>query len=160
MKKQNLTISVEVYQDVMELPENIQELFNKAQQAREQAYAPYSHFKVGAAILLDSGEIVIGSNQENAAYPSGLCAERVAVYAAAANFPNSKIIALVVVVGPKNTHLDKPAAPCGSCRQSLFEFEQKQKSPFPIYFMGENGTLLKTNSVSDLMPFGFGPDSL
>lgn len=160
MKKEIVNISIEVYQSFDKLPENIQNLFNKAQQAREQAYAPYSHFKVGAAVLLDSGEIVIGNNQENAAYPSGLCAERVAVYSAAANFPSQKIRALAVAVNDKNNRLDKPAAPCGSCRQSLFEFEQKQKTPFPVYFMGEKGKIIKSNSVSDLLPFGFGPDSL
>lgn len=160
MKTKIIHITTEVYESVLQLPKNIQELFNKAHQAREQAYAPYSRFKVGAAILLDSGEIVVGNNQENAAYPSGLCAERVAAYTAAANFPNQKITALAVVVGSHEEYLQKPAAPCGSCRQSLYEFEEKQKEPFSIFFPGEASTIIKVNSVADLMPFAFGPDSL
>src|SRR5699024_3843898 len=103
MKKHEITIPFEVFDHRSELPEEIRNLLNKAQQARESAYAPYSHFKVGAAILLESGEIITGNNQENAAYPSGLCAERVAAYHAASNFPDQKMIALAVVVEEENT---------------------------------------------------------
>lgn len=160
MKKHVITIPFEVFDHRSELPEEIRNLLNKAQQARESAYAPYSHFKVGAAILLESGEIITGNNQENAAYPSGLCAERVAAYHAASNFPNQKMIALAVVVEEENTTSEIPATPCGSCRQSLFEFEQKQHAPLSVYCMAKSGKIVKISSVSDLLPFGFGPDSL
>lgn len=155
MKKQTITIPLEVYGSVSELPEDIQILMNKAQQARDKAYAPYSCFKVGAAIQLESGEIVIGSNQENAAFPSGLCAERVAVFSAGANFPNQTMRAIAITVQAENHKVKEPISPCGACRQSLAEYEQKQKSPMAVYFMGEIGEVYKVNSVLDLLPLGF-----
>lgn len=127
----------------------------KAQQAREHAYAPYSHFRVGAALRLASGEIILGSNQENAAFPSGLCAERVAVFSAGANFPNQTITDLAITVRAESHEVTEAIAPCGACRQSLAEYEQKQKSPINIYFMGETGQIFKVASVMDLLPLGF-----
>lgn len=160
MKKQTIKIPLEVYESISELPENIQKLMNKAQQAREGAYAPYSRFKVGAALLMDSGDVTTGNNQENAAYPSGLCAERVVVFSAGANFPGHTMTALAITVRAENHQIDKPLAPCGACRQSLLEYEQKQKSPLAIYFMGETGSIVKVASVADLLPFGFGAEDL
>lgn len=155
MKKQHIEIQLEVYETVSELPKEIQELMNKAQEARENAYAPYSHFKVGAAIRLSSGEITIGNNQENAAYPSGLCAERVAIFHTGATFPNESIIAMAISARSQNHILNEPIGPCGACRQSMAEYEQKQKSPIAIYFMGESGKIVKVASVMDLLPLGF-----
>lgn len=155
MKKKTINIPLEVYGSTSELPEDIQKLMNKAQQAREFAYAPYSRFKVGAALQLESGEIVMGSNQENAAYPSGLCAERVAVFSAGANFPNQSMRAMAITVKAEAHEVTEPIGPCGACRQSLAEYEQKQKSPMAIYFMGETGEIYKVNSVMDLLPLGF-----
>lgn len=151
---------MEVYESVSELPEDIQKLMNKAQQARESAYAPYSRFKVGAALLMDSGEVITGNNQENAAYPSGLCAERVVVFSAGANFPGQNMTAMAITVCSENHKIDEPLAPCGACRQSLLEYEQKQKSPLAIYFMGETGSIVKVAAVTDLLPFGFGAEYL
>jgi len=128
---------------------------DKAQEACKNAYAPYSHFKVGAAILLGSGEITIGSNQENAAYPSGLCAERVAIFHTGALFPNEKIMAIAITASSQTQPLVEPIAPCGACRQSLSEYETKQQTPIAIYFMGETGKVAKVASVTDLLPFGF-----
>ncbi len=128
---------------------------NKAQQARNNAYAPYSRFKVGAALKLSLGKIVIGSNQENAAYPSGLCAERVAVYSAGANYPDQTITTLAITVKAESREVKEAIAPCGACRQSLAEYEQKQKSPIAIYFMGETDEIIKVASVMDLLPLGF-----
>lgn len=128
---------------------------NKAQEARENAYAPYSHFKVGAAIKLSSGAITLGNNQENAAYPSGLCAERVAIFHAGATFPKETIIAMAISARSQNHILNVPIGPCGACRQSMAEYEQKQKSPIAVYFMGESGKIIKVDSVMDLLPFGF-----
>ena len=154
-KKQKIEIQLEVFENQYELPNEIQRLMNSARSARENAYAPYSQFKVGAAILLDSGEITIGSNQENAAYPSGLCAERVAIFHCGAVFPNQFIKAMAITASSKNHQLDEPIGPCGACRQSLSEYEQKQDTPIPIYFMGETGKIVKVYSVKDLLPLGF-----
>ncbi len=155
MKKQKIEIPLEVFETVLELPKDIQELMNKAQQARENAYAPYSHFRVGAAVKLASGKIVVGNNQENAAFPSGLCAERVAIFSVGANFPDETITALAITVRAENRTVAEAIAPCGACRQSLAEYEQKQKSPIAVYFMGETGNIIKVGSINDLLPLGF-----
>ncbi len=155
MKNQKIEIHVEVFETFSELPTDIQELINKAQQARENAYAPYSLFKVGAAIRLASNEITIGSNQENAAYPSGLCAERVAIFHTGALYPNEEIKAIAISASSSSQVLAEPIGSCGACRQSMVEYEQKQKSPIAIYFMGETGKIVKVASVKDLLPLGF-----
>ncbi|HET8803724.1 MAG TPA: cytidine deaminase [Aequorivita sp.] len=155
MKKQKIEIQLVVFETISELPKNIQKLMDKAQQARENAYAPYSHFRVGAAILMASGEITLGNNQENAAFPSGLCAERVAIFHTGALFPNEKISAMAITARSLNQSLSEPIGPCGACRQSMAEYEQKQKSPIAVYFMGETGKIVKVDSVMDLLPLGF-----
>ena len=155
MKKQKIEITLEVFETISELPKAIQELMDKAQQARENAYAPYSHFRVGAALRLSSGEIVAGNNQENAAFPSGLCAERVAVFNAGANFPNENISAIAISARSEKQKIAEAIGPCGACRQSLLEYEQKQESPIAVYFMGETGEIFKVASVKDLLPLGF-----
>src|SRR5690554_829154 len=154
-KKTKIEIQLEVFESTSELPTSIQELMKHAQQTRDTAYAPYSNFSVGAAILLESGEITVGSNQENAAYPSGLCAERVAVFHCGAVFPNQTISAMAITAKSHNHKLNEPIGPCGACRQSLSEYEQRQKSPIAIYFMGETGKIIKVTSVKDLLPLGF-----
>ena len=155
MKKITVETHLDVYDSLEELPVSIQKLFNKAQQARDTAYAPYSHFTVGVAITLDNGKIIQGSNQENAAYPSGLCAERVAVFYAGATFPNAVITALAITVKSSDKIVTTPVAPCGACRQSLAEYEIKQKSPMAVYFMGETGKIIKAPSIKALLPLGF-----
>ena len=128
---------------------------NRAIQARENAYAPYSNFKVGAAVLMENGEVVIGSNQENASYPSGLCAERVAVFQAGAKYPGLTIEAIAITAASDHYLVNQPAGPCGNCRQSIAEYEQKQKSPIRILLMGEKGTVIKCNAISDILPLAF-----
>ncbi len=156
MKPLTLTTNFIIFNSVDELPSSIQELLQHAKKASEKAYAPYSHLKVGAALLLENGEIVTGNNQENASYPSGLCAERVAVYQAGAQFPDIPIKALAITASSshKNT-LNASIPPCGACRQALAEYEMKQNSPIEIYFMGEEATIIKAHSLSDLLPFLF-----
>ena len=154
-KKSKIEITVEVFENQLELPNEIQELMKKAELARNDAYAPYSQFSVGAAILLDSGEITIGNNQENAAYPSGLCAERVAVFHCGARFPQNTIKALAITAASKTHQLVEPIAPCGACRQALSEYEIKQQAPIAIYFMGETGEIIKVGSLKDLLPLRF-----
>ena len=105
--------------------------------------------------MLENGEIVLGNNQENAAYPSGLCAERVAVFYAGATFPGVKIKKLAISASSTISRVDKPIGPCGACRQALSEYEIKQKQPFPLIFMGEFGEIVKTPSLLSLLPFSF-----
>lgn len=155
MKPITITSTLEVYESVEETPEDVQELMQKAIKVRNSAYAPYSNFKVGAALLLENGEMVLGSNQENASYPSGLCAERTAVYAAGANFPDVNIKKIAITAKSMRHQVLSPVPPCGACRQALVEYEVKQEAPIEMYFMGETGNVMKANSVKDLLPLIF-----
>ncbi len=127
----------------------------KAQEARERAYAPYSRFKVGAALAMANGTVVTGNNQENAAFPSGLCAERVAIFSAGAQFPDQPITAMALTARSLSQELQSPTPPCGACRQAIAEYELKQKQPIAIYFMGEMGKIAKASSIKDLLPLVF-----
>ena len=155
MKKIEIAISITVFNEVSELSSEDKMLMDKAIEARKKAYAPYSKFKVGAALLLENNQIVLGNNQENAAYPSGMCAERVAIWKAGSEFPDVKIMKLAISASSLITKVDKPVGPCGACRQSLSEYEIKQKQPFEVLFMGEVGEIIKTESLLSLLPFSF-----
>ena len=155
MKNIKIETTLEVYDSVSELSEEIQKLVNKAHEARKKAYAPYSHFNVGAAILLENGEIIEGNNQENAAFPSGLCAERVAAFYAGSRFPKVSFKALAIAAGSTKSINETPIPPCGSCRQSLAEYEVNQDAPIEVYFMGEKGKVVKADSVKSLLPLIF-----
>lgn len=155
MKEVKIETKLQVYSDLNELPESIQDVMNLAIEARENAYAPYSKFNVGAAILLDNGEIITGSNQENACYPSGLCAERTAIYYAGAKYPKAKILKMAITASSQNQVTDQPIPPCGSCRQSIAEYEIKQDAPIEIYFMGAKGKVVKSHSLANLLPLLF-----
>ncbi len=155
MKEVKIESTLYVFEDVNELPEGIIQLMNKAISAREKAYAPYSNFHVGAAILLDNNKILTGSNQENASYPSGLCAERTAIYYAGAKYPKAKIIRMAITAGSKKSKTTSPIPPCGACRQAIAEYEVKQDTPIEIYFMGETGKVAKSNSLANLLPLVF-----
>ncbi|MDG1528162.1 MAG: cytidine deaminase [Polaribacter sp.] len=155
MKKIDVVASATIFESVSELPSNVQELMEKAIEARKKAYAPYSKFNVGVALLLENNEIVLGNNQENAAYPSGMCAERVAIWKAGSDYPGVKVKQLVITASSSNSKVDKPVGPCGACRQTLSEYEINQKEPIEIYFMGEVGNIVKTDSLLSLLPFSF-----
>ena len=155
MKPLTITSRLEIYENLDELPGTIQSLMSKAFSVRDKAYAPYSQFRVGAALLLDNEEIVLGSNQENASYPSGLCAERTAVYAAGAQFPDNKIKVIAISASSMKHKVVAPVPPCGACRQALVEYEVKQDSPIEIYFMGETGKVIKADAIKDLLPLIF-----
>ncbi|WP_405565539.1 cytidine deaminase [Polaribacter sp. Asnod6-C07] len=155
MKKIEIATTATLYNDVSELTSEDKMLMDKAIEARHKAYAPYSKFNVGAALLLENNKIVLGNNQENAAYPSGMCAERVAIWKAGSEFPGVKILKLAITASSSITKVDKPVGPCGACRQSLSEYEIKQKQSFPILFMGEVGEIVKTESLRSLLPFSF-----
>lgn len=160
MKEVKIESTFFIYESLSELPVDIQSLMANAVEAREKAYAPYSNFYVGAAILLDNGEIIIGNNQENASYPSGLCAERTAIYYAGAKYPKAKILKMAITAASQNQKTTKPIPPCGACRQSIAEYEVKQNAPIEIYFMGETGSIAKSNSLSNLLPFVFNKSNL
>lgn len=155
MKSLNITCNLEVYDSCEELPQDVQDLMDRAIEARDKAYAPYSKFKVGAAVLLDNGEIVTGSNQENASYPSGLCAERTAIFYAGAMYPEAKFLKMALSAKSLNHRVIAPIPPCGSCRQAIAEYEVKQESPIEIFFMGETGKVVKSHSLKELLPLIF-----
>lgn len=155
MKRIQLSTSITVFETVGELPQDVQVLMNEAVKIRKTAYAPYSQFHVGTAFLLANGETVTGNNQESAAYPSGMCAERVAVWKASSQFPDVKILKIAITASSVNNKVTEPVAPCGACRQTLSEYEIKQESDMEIYFMGETGKIIKTDSLHDLLPLAF-----
>ncbi|WP_064965601.1 cytidine deaminase [Tenacibaculum ovolyticum] len=155
MKKIEVKTSAIIFNTFSELDQDDQLLMNKAIEARAKAYAPYSNFKVGAAFLLENGTIVLGNNQESAAYPSGMCAERVGVWKVGSEFPGIKIKKLAITAASENTIVNKPVGPCGACRQTLSEYEINQKEPIEIIFMGEIGEVVKTTSLLSLLPFSF-----
>ncbi|WKL45219.1 cytidine deaminase [Flavobacterium sp. ZE23DGlu08] len=155
MKEITITTQFKVFDSIQDLPNDIQELMTQAVEVRKNAYAPYSKFRVGVAIFLDNGKTVLGSNQENAAYPSGLCAERVAIFYAGAVYPEAKILKMAITAASDSNQTTAPIPPCGSCRQSIAEYEIKQETPIEIYFMGEIGAIYKSESLKNLLPFMF-----
>ena len=155
MKDIIISTQFSVFESVQELPNEIQNLMIQAVAIRKNAYAPYSKFRVGAALLLDNGKIILGSNQENAAYPSGLCAERVAVFQAGSIYPRAKILKMAITAASDTNQTTAPIPPCGACRQSIAEYEIKQDTPIEIYFMGEIGAIYKSDSLKNLLPFMF-----
>jgi cytidine deaminase len=160
MKEINIKTTISVFNGISELPSEIQPLMQQAVEIRKKAYAPYSKFRVGAAILLDNGKTIVGSNQENAAYPSGLCAERVAIFQAGAVYPENRIVALAITAASDTNPTISPIPPCGACRQSIAEYEFKQNTPIEIYFMGATGEVYKSNSINNLLPLSFDKTSL
>lgn len=154
--KKDIQIGYEYFKNSSELNDIENTLFARAKQARENAYAPYSNFLVGCSVLLENGEIFSGNNQENAAFPSGLCAERTTLFWVAANFPNEKIKKIFIVGGPREFHeKNPPIPPCGACRQSLIEYETKQNENIDLYFSSMNDVVVKVSSIKDLLPFYF-----
>ncbi|MBT8196550.1 MAG: cytidine deaminase [Bacteroidia bacterium] len=143
---------------VKDLTETEQLLITKAKEAAMNAYAPYSEFYVGAALELRSGEILVGNNQENAAYPSGLCAERVLLFSTGANYP-SKQIKTLAVLAYKNDKI-VAATPCGACRQVMVEYEQKQENPIKIIMYKGEDDIIVSNDAKGLLPFAFDSKSL
>ena len=160
MEKQRISFELLVYDTLDELSQSEKTLMQIAVEARENAYAPYSQFMVGAAVLLANGEIVIGNNQENASFPSGLCAERVALLQAGAKYPKVAINTIAISASSKIHKVEKPAAPCGNCRQAIAEYEQKQNSSIAIIMMGASGKIFKCESLEDILPLAFGSSYL
>jgi cytidine deaminase len=148
------------YDNFEELDKDDQRLVSEAKASMNDAYAPYSHFQVGAALLLDNGVIVKGNNQENASYPVGLCAERVAIFSAGANYPGIGIKALAVSARSDNFQVDKPVPPCGACRQAISEYEHRYKKKIRMLMSGESGKVITSDAIENLLPFQFNADDL
>lgn len=155
-----LLISYEEIDSAPDLSPAEQATWQAARDATAHAYAPYSGFQVGAALLLADGTIFRGTNQENAAYPSGLCAERTALFGLAASQPgHATIVGMAVAARPHGGDFG-PAFPCGACRQVMLEYETRQGQPIPLLLPGRTGTILRFDSLATLIPFNFSADDL
>ena len=148
------------YFSLKELEEKERHLIEEAKRASKASYSPYSNFKVGAALLLENGTIIHGSNQENASYPAGLCAERVAFFHAGATYPDVNIQMVAVVARRASEENFKAVAPCGSCRQVMLEYEIKQNSPIKVIIQSLDNRWIKIKTTKVLLPFCFDKHNL
>lgn len=155
MEQKEFSLQYNCYKDSTEMEPNDAELLGKAREAVKTSYSPYSKFAVGAAIRLANGKIVMGSNQENAAYPSGLCAERVAMFAAASQFPNVAMTSIAIAIESPDYDTEEPIAPCGACRQVMIEYEHLHQHPMHVIMDTKKGNIVRVNKASDLLPFDF-----
>lgn len=154
MKQLSHTCHYQLY-DYDELLDQDRQLIIAAQQATERSYAPYSRFHVGAAALLDDGTIVTGTNQENAAYPSGMCAERTTLFYASSTHPSKAIMALAIAAYTDGAFTSSPIAPCGACRQVMLEIEQRYGRPIRIILYGTQGVYVIEGGIRELLPLTF-----
>lgn len=155
MKYRKFTTNIRMYDTVTALSSQDQALLREAGKAIAQAYAPYSNFRVGAAARLSNDQVVLGANQENAAYPMCLCAERVVLGNAAINHPGAKLDTLAIRVRNEKKSVPEPAAPCGSCRQAIAEQEERQQQPIRILMQGDSPLVYEVESGQELLPLGF-----
>lgn len=160
MQKIALSINYVEFDGEDELNDQDRELLAAAKKAVSNAYAPYSQYFVGAALRMEDGSIITGNNQENVAYPSGLCAERVALFYASSHYPDQRITSIAITAKAGNFKIKKPVAPCGACRQVMAEYQTKQKSPIKIIMRGESGKIRLVSSVDDILPFMFHAEEL
>ncbi|MCK5028453.1 MAG: cytidine deaminase [Bacteroidales bacterium] len=159
MNKREIKSILIDYNSIAELEEEQQELIKKAKEAAIKAYAPYSQFEVGAAVLLENGEIIQGNNQENAAYPSGLCAERVAIFYANSKYPNVAIKSIAVTANTKDGIIKDPIPPCGSCLQVMLETEKRLEKDIQVILYGENKITIAEN-INQFLPINFNKEML
>jgi cytidine deaminase len=150
----------EVFASSAQLPPADASLLTRAREVTADAYAPYSHFRVGAAALLQNGQVITGSNQENASYPVGICAERVLLSAAASVYPGVPILALAISYFNENGDAARPISPCGICRQSLLEFELRTKQPIRLILAGQTGAVYVIPRSGSLLPLAFDAEDL
>lgn len=155
MQEKEIKFSVQVYKGADELSAEDATLVAKAKGVLNNAYAPYSNFKVGAAVLLSNGEIVTGTNQENASFPVGICAEGTALGTASSLYPDAAVVAIAVTAKSGNHILNKPVAPCGVCRQRILEYETRFQHNIKVIMIGEEGEVYKVGTVKDLLPLFF-----
>lgn len=154
MKTEELKISVRIYEDIKEMPDISRKLIEIAKETTENAWAPYSKFRVGAALLLSNGEIITGNNQENVAFPSGLCAERVALFYASSQFPGIPVHKIALAAYADGKFVENSVYPCGDCRQVLLEHENRVNHPMEIIMYGSK-EIKVVSSVKDLLPLPF-----
>ncbi len=159
-RKISANIYLNEFSDDHQLDPQDRQLLILARKSLNQAYAPYSGFKVGCAVLLEDDLIITGSNQENASYPSGLCAERVALFAASSHHPQKTIYKLAISAQKASGSQYLPVTPCGGCRQVMIEYQSKQGQPIEILMEGENGKVYHAESVDMLLPFKFSEENL
>jgi cytidine deaminase len=155
MKENKFEFQYQVFDDISELNEKDARLLKEARSVTKQAYAPYSNFHVGAIAMLANGEIVSGTNQENASFPVGICAERVLLGIAAMLHPAIAIESIAVSYNSENVKTDHPISPCGMCRQALVEYETRLSKPIRLILSGQEGKVLIINSANSLLPFAF-----
>jgi cytidine deaminase len=160
MKESKFEFQYEVYNDLNELAPQDQELLTRARHFTDQAYAPYSNFRVAAVAKLKNGEIVAGTNQENASYPVGICAERVLLGNAATLYPGIAIDTMAISFDSTEVKPDHPISPCGMCRQALLEYETRTHEPIRLILGGQHGKIFVINTVRCLLPFAFTSDEL
>jgi len=155
VKKDLIQIEYKKFDTIDELPSEYQELWKSAMEARQYSHSPYSNFTVGAAIELEDGQIITGTNQENASFPAGLCAERTAMYRAGIQAPNQKFKKIAIAASKRDSDQLASAPPCGGCRQVMLEFEKRHQQGFEILFTDADGKFVLLNKPTDLFPFSF-----
>jgi len=154
------TVVVKKFTELSELGETDMALLKHAKEAVHTSYAPYSKFHVGCAVLLENGKIILGSNQENIAYPSGLCAERVAIFHAGVQYPDVAVTAMAITVKAEDYVVKEPITSCGACLQSMSEYEMKFKKPMRLIMQGEVGDVYIAEGIRTFLPFLFYVDEL
>lgn len=160
MKAEKYTFECEVFDSIELLPKEIQNLIAVAEDQLNYSYAPYSNFLVGAAAMLDNGEIFQGCNQENASYPLCMCAERVALYNVGSKHKEFNITAIAITAHNPRKPLNEPCMPCGACRQVIQEFEQRQESGIKLYLTGDSGKIIKIDGIKNILPLSFSMNNL
>jgi len=160
MKKEEYSFGFEVYESINELEDGDKSLVEEARKVTEKAYAPYSHFHVGAVAKLSNGEIVSGTNQENASYPVGICAERVLLSSASMLHTNISIDTIAISYHNTKGESNHPVSPCGMCRQSLVEYEERTGKPIRLILSGMKGKVFIVEKASQLLPLSFGSEDL
>jgi cytidine deaminase len=160
MQQTSIQIPVQIFPDIQALDPEDAQLLEAARQATGHAYAPYSNFRVGAALRLSDGSIITGSNQENASFPAGICAERVALSAVSAVSPGLAVTALALTYINEMGDSSRPISPCGICRQSLAEYEQRFSQPIRVILGGSSGEIFVLEKATNLLPFAFSSQEL
>jgi len=160
MQNLNFNCIVNEYNSIEELNNDDKLLLNDAKKAAEFAYAPYSNYYVGAAAKLENGIIIKGNNQENAAYPSGLCAERIVAFSASSQYPDVPIISIAISARAKDFIVNSPVTPCGSCRQVFAELQNRYKKRIRFILSGEIGKVFIIEGIENLLPFMFEAENL
>jgi cytidine deaminase len=155
MRIKKIILQVEEYSSLDELPAVDRELMEQATSARSTAYSPYSRFEVGAAVKLTNGAVITGSNQENAAYPSGLCAERVALFHAQSLYPEAAVETIAITAASRDFKMTEPVSPCGSCRQVMAEYENRHHHNIRVIMGSNDGKFWAVNSIDNLLPLMF-----